>query len=195
MDPEDNDAMNVINEIETIVASESARHSDEPLRWRIRSAISKVLGVNASEFSALLWFEYDISLYTRAEADAEAEILAWLRRLEIAAAPEVAAMIPFAHDECVFVRRYWACPGERLEPASATGEPFQEEARARFRKDMEKLVEHSKVHPYARGFAHMLVSETSGTILLTSWSMLQPGTPREQKDFLASIDAQLARPW
>jgi hypothetical protein len=190
-----NDAMNMISEIEAIVARESASHSNEPIRSRIRSGISKILGMDASVFLALRWFEYDISVDTRANADAEAEILAWLRKLDIAAAPEVAAVIPFERDDCVFVRRYWACPGERLAPASATGAAFPEAVQTRFRADMKKLVEHGKVHPYARGFTHMLVSETSETILLDSWSMLQAGTPREQNDFLASIDAQLARPW
>jgi hypothetical protein len=58
---------------------------------------------------------------------------------------------------------------------------------------MGKLVERGKVHPYARGFAHMYVSETSGTILLNAWRVLKTGTSSEQLDFLASIESQLER--
>jgi hypothetical protein len=58
---------------------------------------------------------------------------------------------------------------------------------------MARLAEHGKVHPWARGFAHMYISDRTGTILLNSWPVLRSATPREQRDFLESIDFQLQR--
>lgn len=184
--------MNVIDEIKAIVARESASPSNDPLRWRIRDAISRLPGIDHQEFQALRWLEYDIDISANTSANTEAEILRWLRSLEIVAAPEVAATISFEGGDCVLVRRYWACPGERLLPARVTQGPFREAARMRFRKDMEKLVEHGKVHPYARGLSHMLVGETSGTLLLNAWAIFRSGTPHEQKELLETIDLLLA---
>jgi hypothetical protein len=184
--------MNVIEEVEAIVVRESTITAEEPLQWRIWSALSRLDDMDARELQTLRWFEYDINVCSRESAEEEAAILAWLRPLEIVAAPEVAAVIPFANDDCVLTRRYWACPGERLLPAHETRGPFHAAARMRFRKDMEKLVEHGKVHPYARGLSHVLVSQGAGTLVLNRWNMVRTGTPREQKDLLESIDLQLA---
>ena len=185
--------MNLISEIEAIVARERASGDDgDPIgaRVRVQNAISELLGIDTWEFP---WFEYEIAVGVHTSIDVEAEILAWLRPLEIAAAPEIAAIIPFRTNS-VLVRRYWACPGERLlvpEPTSKATWP--EAARFRFRRDMGRLVEHGRVHPWARGFAHMYVSETSETILLNAWAVVKPGTSEEQADFLESIDFQLER--
>ncbi|MEO7735407.1 MAG: hypothetical protein ABIY55_30925, partial [Kofleriaceae bacterium] len=157
--------MNLVEEVERVAARETATQSDDPVEQRIWNALSTLPDMDASEFLRLRWFEYDIAFNTLAEAAVELEMLAWLRSLDIAAAPEAVASIATGADGCVVVSRYWACPGERLEPAKPTGPPFGEDARRRFRHDMEKLAEQGKVHPYARGFAHMLVSETSGTLL------------------------------
>src|SRR5262245_62097190 len=108
--------MNLIEEIETIVARESATQSSEPLESRIQDAIGRLPDMDTRERQGPYWFEYEVMFRDREEADAEAEILTWLRSLEIAAAPEVAAVIPFRRDDRVFVRRYWACPGERIRP-------------------------------------------------------------------------------
>jgi hypothetical protein len=123
----------------------------------------------------------------------EAEDLAWLRSLGIASAPEVAALIPVGHGY-VIVRRYWACPGEQLLPVPWTNVVFREAARKRLRRDMEVLVEHGKIHPYAgRGFSHWSVGQASGTIVLDNWYMLRPYSPYEREAFLESIDKLLAR--
>jgi hypothetical protein len=183
--------MSIVDEIEVVVARESAIMADEPLQSRIWSALSTLPDMDAREFEALRCFEYDIDLCAHASASEEAEILAWIRPFEIAAAPEVAALIPFENDGCVLIRRYWSCPGERLHPAHETTGPFHEAARTRFRKDMEKLVERGKVHPYARGLSHVLVSQQTGTLVLNRWILVRTGTPREQKELLESIDLQL----
>lgn len=191
-DQEADHAMKITDEIQTIVAIESARTCQEPLRWRIYHAIAQLANAEAHELSAIRWFEYEIDTSDRATADREAELLAWLRSLDIAAAPEVAAAIPFGANECVMVRRYWACPGERLViPDDIAGAPWPEAARTRFRQDMAKLADHGKIHPYARGFAHMYLSDRSGTIVLNTWPVLCSGNERERQDFLASIDFQL----
>lgn len=183
--------MNVIDQLEAIVRLETAAQSGDPLRLRIRQKVAGLPGMAVSEHSKLRWFEYEIDIAARASVEAEAEMLTWLRSLEIAAAPEVAAMIPIEGDNCVLVRRYWACPGEQIRPAKPRGESFREDARTRFRQDMEKLVRHGKLHPWARGHSYMLVSETSGSILLTGWFVLKSGTEQELNEFLESIDFQL----
>jgi hypothetical protein len=184
--------MNVIGEVEAIVARESDVKADEPLRSRMWSALSKLPDTDGRELQSLHCFEYAIDVCSRESAEDEAAILAWIRPLEIVAAPEIEAVIPFADEDCVLVRRYWACPGERLLPARETRGPFHEATRMRFRKDMEKLMERGKLHPYARGLSHVLVSQETGTLLLNRWDMVRAGTSREQKDLLESIDMQLA---
>lgn len=184
--------MSVIDEIEAIVIRESAITADELLASRIWNALSELPDMDARRSEALRCFEFDIDICARKSASEEATILAEIRPLDIAAAPEVAALVPFANDDCVLVRRYWACPGERLQPARETTGPFHEAARRRFRNDMEKLLECGKVHPYARGLSHVLVSQNTGTLLLNRWIMVRTGTPREQKDFLETIDLLLA---
>jgi hypothetical protein len=186
--------MNIIDEIQAIAARESADPSNERLRWRIREAVSKLPDAISADRQTSRWFEYEVDVCDQRPADDEAEILTWLRSLDIGAAPEVAAIIPIRGQECVLVRRYWACPGERLlVPHPLDGSSWPEAARVRFLRDMEHLTEHGKVHPWARGYAHMYVSERSGTILLNTWSMLKSGTPDEQHDFLHSIKFKLLR--
>lgn len=187
--------MNVIDEIHAIVARDGANDPNDSNEWkgnRIQQAISELQGVESLRTLECRWLEYEIEVHVREPIDAEAEILRSIRTLEIAAAPEVAAIIPF-EGGAVFVRRYWACPGERLVPADSTTSPFALAARERFRRDMGKLAEHGKIHPYARGLGHVLVSGTSGTLLLNSWSVLQSGTPGERKNFLQSIELLLSR--
>ena len=186
--------MNMIDEIKGIVTRESASTSSEQLRWRIRAAISKLPDAISSDNLTSRWFEYEIDVRDQRNVNDEAEILTWLRSLDISAAPEVAAMIPIRGQECVLVRRYWACPGERLlVPDPLDSETWPEAARMRFLRDMERLAEHGKVHPWARGDAHVYVSDRSGTILLNTWSVLKSGTSDEQHDFLRSINFKLLR--
>jgi hypothetical protein len=188
-------AMNLIDEIKALVAGEQETGADDPIeaRLRVREAISGLLGIDSRDDSVPRWYEYEIAVGVRSSVDEEAEILGWLRTLEIAAAPEVAAVFPFGSNS-VLVRRYWACPSEHLiVPEPLYPLPWPEPARTRFRRDMAKLAKHGRVHPWARGLAHMYVSDRSGTILLNAWSVLKTATEREQRDFLESIDFQLQR--
>jgi len=191
MDP----AVNIIDEIGALVAGEPEVGADDPIgaRLRVQEAISGLLGVDSRDDSVSRWYEYEIEVGVRSSVEAEAEILGWLRTLEIAAAPEVAAAFPFGSNS-VLVRRYWACPSEHLiVPEPFDGLRWPEAARTRFRQDMVKLAKHGRVHPWARGGAHMYVSDRSGTVLLNSWYVLKTATEREQRDFLESIDLQLQR--
>lgn len=183
--------MRIIEEIEAIVAREVALQG-ESLEWRIRQAIAQLPGVDSPDIQELRWCEYDLGLKSRADADEESAILSSLRSLDIAAAPEVAAVIPFADDECVFVRRYWACPGERLlDPRTFRGRCSAAQC-ARYRTDMERLFAHGKAHPWARGFGHMYISEHTHTILLNAWPVLQARDAYDEKlEFLEYVERQI----
>jgi hypothetical protein len=186
--------MNILDEIQTIVSREAADISDERAELRIRDALTQLPDMGPLKLQTMRWFEYEISVCHRATVAEETPILTWLRMLDIAAAPELAASIPFGDQSCVLVRRYWACPGERLViPNAIAGAPWLETARTRFRDDMTKIAAHGKVHPYARGFAHMYLGERTGVVLLNTWSVLKVGNAREQRDFLEAIDFQLQR--
>ncbi|HET9622331.1 MAG TPA: hypothetical protein VFP84_13255 [Kofleriaceae bacterium] len=188
--------MNIVDEARQVIARESQTVTEVPLYLRVRDALAQLPEMEAHPHSLLRWFEYEIEFLSRNHIDEESRILDWLRSLEIAAAPEVAAVIPLRGNECVMITRYWACPGERLlipHRDSDVGPPWPEAARTRFRDDMAKLAAHGKVHPYARGYAHMYLSDRTGTVLLNTWSVLKAGTAREQREFLESIDFQIQR--
>lgn len=101
----------------------------------------------------------DIEPMASTESDASNAMHAWMKRLDIAAAPEVVTTYRFGVS-CLAVRRYWACPGEKLIKLSGSGLKLHEDARKRFAADMQRLFEHDKLYPYIRGDAHWLVSET-----------------------------------
>lgn len=180
--------MNVIEEIRKIVEREQASSASDSLTYRIKRAFSELPGAESDENVRHRVFEYEIGMGHRNSVESEAKILKWLRPLNIAAAPELAATIEVDQHNSLSIRRYWSCPGERLIPAEETNEAFAPARWDQFRRDMAKLAEHGKVHPYARGVAHVLVSASSGTILLNAWSVLKDGTEHEKRDFLQSID-------
>ena len=136
--------------------------------------------------------EYEIGISLGEQVREELEILAWARPLDIAAAPEVAAVFPTT-DGNVLVRRYWGCPDEQLLPVESTEVTFRAAARDRFRRDLEVLAEHGRVHPYVRSYHHWYVGETSGCIVLNSWAAVAPAEPGEAASLLAVVDKLLAR--
>jgi hypothetical protein len=124
-------------------------------------------------------------------ADASRQ-LDWLRELEIAAAPEWKAYPVSGGEYQVSVLRYWSCPGERLFPlAEAVAKPSWA-ARNRFRSDMERVFDHGKLFAYIRGDAHWLVSETTGTILLQGWELID-AAPKKREEYFGAIDRTLTR--
>jgi hypothetical protein len=59
---------------------------------------------------------------------------------------------------------------------------------------MATLAEHGKMHPYAgRGYANWYVGEPSGTLVLSTWTVLAPCEPDEADAWLATVDKRLAR--
>lgn len=181
----------LIATITAIVARESASSSTEIERVRILQAISDLPGMDAGDALERRYFEYDIEVQSQPAVDQEVRILASIRSLALAAAPEVAAVIPFGTGS-VIVRRYAACAGERLVPAELTDGRFDVAARERFRQDMAALAASGRVHTYARGLAHWFVSDRTHAIVLNRWVACEPTDPEECARFVKSIDRQLA---
>ena len=137
---------------------------------------SASLGVRCDEFEVTLgqldYHEQTIS------------VLESIRSLGLVCAPDVVECIPFSEHryDGVLVVRYAACPGERLVRAKATTAPFRADAAKRFIAEMDLLAARGKVHPYARGLTHWLVSSETGTLLLESWSVLRDASEGERKE-------------
>jgi hypothetical protein len=184
--------MNLIDTVTEIVAREVGADSTEPVRVRIRQALSELPDMDARDILERRWFEYDIEVQSRITIDLEVGILASIRSLDIAAAPELVAVVPFGNSG-VIIRRYWACPGERLLPADPNVRPFDVAASERFRRDMAVLAEHGKIHTFARGFPHWFVSERSHTIVLNEWISCTDAKVEECRQFVKSINFQLDR--
>jgi hypothetical protein len=176
-----------------MVARERTSSVDTPVRKRVSNALAALPGIEGKGSWEFKWLEYEMDLSHHSTVKEEVEILRWIRPLEIAAAPEVAAVLEVDERYTLLVRRYWACPGEKRIPADDSTAPFAPAARDRYRRDMKKLADHGKVHPYARGLGHMLVSETTGTLLLNTWPVCKDGSEREREEFLQSIEFQLER--
>ena len=187
------DQMNVVEEVKKIVSQvTSAAHPTESETLRVGQAIAAFPGVDARDLLRSRYNEYEIGISLGDRVREELEILAWARRFDIAAAPEVAAVFPTS-DGNVLVRRYWACPDEQLLPVKSTEVTFRASARDRFRRDLEVLAEHDRVHPYVRSYHHWYVGETSGCIVLNSWAAVTAAEPGEAASLLAVVDKLLAR--
>ncbi len=133
----------------------------------------------------------DIDALRSSESDGESAMYAWLKSLSISAAPEVVATYRFGQD-CLMVRRYWACPGEKLIRLRDSGVTLNKEARERFVADMQRLFDHGKLYPYIRGDAHWLVSEKTGVIVLSPW-LLADAEPKKWEDHFGAIERTFAR--
>lgn len=133
----------------------------------------------------------DIETMKYAASEAENAMYAWLRSLSISAAPEVIATHRFG-DSCLVVRRYWACPGERLLKLSGSDLKLHEEARRRFAADMQRMFEQGKLYPYIRGDAHWLVSEKTGVIVLSPWLLID-AVPKKWEEHFGAIERTFTR--
>jgi hypothetical protein len=181
--------VNVVKEIEAIAAREAL--SDAPyLSWRIGEAITATLGPGEGDGLEKLIRQYVVRIGGQVLVT-DSENLTWMRTLDIAAAPELLALIP-ARNLFVLVGQYWACTDEQLLEVDRTID-FTPEASARFYRDMVTLADQGKYQPYAgRGDAHWRIGATSGTIVLRSWTALSPLPPDERAAVLQRIDRKLA---
>ncbi len=181
--------MNIIEEIQAIAAREVA--SDAPyLASRLDDAITALLGAGTGGISDKIYRQYVLQIGGDSLIK-DAEKLQWLKQLEVSAAPEPLALIP-ADSHFVLVARYGACSDEQLVPVERKKHVLTPEAIRRFQRGMVALADHGMFHPFAgRGFAHWLIGETSGTIVLNSWSMLWPFEPRERAEMLSAVNRQL----
>jgi hypothetical protein len=146
--------MKLMDDIEQIVARETSTRAQHEV-WRTGQGVAALPGVESRGHLEESYLEYVLQIGRGDAVKNEAAVLSQLRPLDLAAAPEVAALIPIS-DGHVIVRRYWACQGERLLPAETTSVRVRAAARQRFRHDMEVLAANALIHPFARGLRHWL---------------------------------------
>jgi len=158
--------VNVVEELRSIAAREAASNSPQ-LGSRLDDAITALLGPGIGDHSEKFYRQYVVRIGGEWLIK-DAERLAWMKQLEISAAPELLALIS-AGGYSVLVGRHWACTDEQLVPVDRKKHVLTPEAIRRFHRDMVVLSDHGMFHPFAgRGFAHWLIGETSGTIVLNS---------------------------
>jgi len=181
--------VNVVEEIRAIVVREAASNA-EYLESRIGDAITTVLGPGDGDVLEKFYRQYVIRIGGE-DLVRDAEKLTWMKQFDIAAAPELLALIP-AREDFVLVGRYWACADEQLVPVDRQKHVFTPEASRRFQCDILTLADHGAFHPYAhRGVHHWLIGETSGTIVLNAWTALSNLDPRERTLVLDRVNRQL----
>jgi uncharacterized protein len=137
--------------------------------------------------------EFEVSVGMAGSRRGTRNMLESIASMSLSIAPSVVAYIPFGDDDAVLITRYAACPGERLARIETTTGPLQEAAGARFRADMQKLVDRGLVHPYVRGPYHWLISSETGTLVLDSWYALRECSEAEGIEMMGKVDGFLAR--
>lgn len=159
----------------------------------VAAGLRKLPGVDVIDLIRVRDHEYDIRLSMLESLENEVAILQRLAPLQLAAVPDVVALLPISETQFdgALILRYAACPGERLVRGDATEDPFRPEAAARFREEMRKLVAAGYVHPYAEDTYHWLVSSETGTIALEAWGAVQAATPMSSNEMLTAIDQWL----
>lgn len=185
--------MNVVNEVTAIVSRiRGLALGPEEETAQIDDAIAALPGVESSEYRERHRYrELMIHVAWGALPEREIDALAGLRSLEIAAAPEIALLLPTA-EGYVIVFRYWACPGETLLNVRDSGVRFSKAASERFRADLVRLLDRGTQHGSVRGFMYWWVAQPSGTILLDSWFTLQPAAEKDRAAYLETVDWMLA---
>jgi len=183
--------VNIVEGIRAIAAREAA--SGAPyLGSRLDDAIATLLGPGIGDILEKFYRQYVIRIGGQGLVH-DAERLRWLKQLDIAAAPELLALIP-ASGHVVLVCRHWACNDEQMVPVADQTHLVTPEATRRFQRDMQVLADHGKFHAFAgRGLHHWFIGETSGTIVLSDWTVLRPLDPRDRAEVLGAVDRQLAR--
>ena len=181
--------MDVVGEVNVIVRrAQRAGGTATSRLLSVCEAVRAISDIDATDPITFRYQEYVIVPGLSLHLTREAEILERIRGLEIAAAPELVALVPLAQGEEVLISRYWACPGEKLAPVNSTTAPFWEEATRRLRRELERLADHGMMHPYARGFHHWLVASQTGTLVLNGWSALRPCSREDSNDLLKKVD-------
>ena len=92
----------------------------------------------------------------------------------------------------MLICRYDATPGERIFSFETTDIFPTEAAQEQIRADMRILAAQGKIHPYARGAFHWLVSE-SGKLFLNSWPSVRSCPPAEIEEMKERVDSVLSR--
>lgn len=178
--------MNIVDEIQAIAAREAA--SDAPyLAARLDKAFAELLGPGIGNSLEKLYGRVVIRIGGEGLAE-DGEELRRLRALDVAAAPELLALIA-AGDRRVLIARYWACEDEPLvQIDDDEARVVTAAALARFERDMTVLADHGSYHPYAgEGYDSWWIGERSGTIVLDNWTALEPLESFERDKVLGEI--------
>jgi hypothetical protein len=184
--------LDVVQVVTEIVERAIATQPEERLHHEIGRAISELPGIENLGGVHFRYDEYDIHVSSLWHPASNAEELSSMREFALTSAPEVVSLLKAGERGAVLITRYAACAGEKLLPVRDMWVTFGEEARRRFLRDMQTLIERGLHHPYAaRGFYHWYVSSRTGTIVLDSWSAVRPCEPAEGAKALQKIERML----
>jgi uncharacterized protein len=186
--------LNIRNEIHRIVkyVKSTSVCPDGSKFHEVLASLRDVTGIESLKGLAFRYDEFAIRVGSSQSMEAIAASLAQVAAFALSIAPSVVEIVPLDAFDSVLVTRYAACAGERLAGIETTAAPFREAASERFRADMQKLVDHGLVHPYARGEFHWLISSETGTLVLDSWEALRECSAAEGRELMGNVDRILA---
>ena len=183
----------LVGEVTAIVKQfANASGTDGRERDRVRQALAALPQIDMTDRLTPRYQEYEIRPGFNMHLEREAQMLKWLRGLNLSIAPECVALLPLAEAQGVLIRRYWACPGETLSHLKMTDVPLRPEAKERAMADLETLAKHGCIHSQSRDLSRWLVSSQTGTLVLDNWlAMRQADNEREARWVLDAVGAQL----
>jgi uncharacterized protein len=186
--------LNICDEIHRIVkhVNDTSTSPDNRRFHEVLALLRTLPGIESLEGIDFRYNEFEIRVGNAGRIKAAVAALEPAATFALSIAPAVVEVIPIDAFDGVLITRYAACPGERLARIETTTGPLRDAAGARFRADMQTLVDHGLVHPYARGSYHWLISSETGTLVLDSWEALRPCTAAEGLEMMAKIDNLLA---
>lgn len=181
--------LDLVREVTAVVERLGHPPHDQDLT-PMEDALAALPGVKSRTPLDLRYREYAVRTARGDRVSEEHALLARLRALDIAMAPEPIALLPTA-DGHVSIVRYWACPGEELRRLDETKAALRPEAIERVRRDIRVLTGAGYFHPYARGTYHWWIAERSGTLVLERWFVARPGSEEQRDEFIESVEAML----
>ncbi len=182
--------IDLVREVTRIVERLGDPQGADPDLTPMELALAALPGVDARNGLDIRYREYAVRLTMSDYYSDEHAILASIRHLGIAIAPEPVALLPTARGQ-VSIVRYWACPGEHFCRLDETEVVLRAEAIDRVRADIRALTGAGYVHPYARGTHHWWVADRSGTLVLERWRMARHGDEEDIADFIVSVETML----
>jgi hypothetical protein len=184
--------LDLVREVTVIVERLGHPQGDDPDLYPMTHALAALPGVDARRPLDIHYREYVVRTALGDDLGEEQALLARIRQLNIAAAPEPVALLPTVEGQ-VSIVRYWACPGEELRRLDETKVPLRPEAIERVRHDIRVLTDAGLFHPYARGTYHWWIADPSGTLVLERWGVARQGSDTERSELVESVESMLQR--